>query len=346
MRKLKMPWFASFEAGTQQHLRPTAFAAVDYTVTVLILFGFAATGKVSDDVPLEILAIAIALNFIFVAGIWSGYTRRYRDPALTGIQVAAVCAINLLGLILAPQIAYVFILNLFVSLSYGGLHFSRQTFLRAWLLLTCTLGTVMLLGSHVPISIVTPAEHLFFWGAVTLALGRFLSINAEISRLRVRAQKNNVDLVAAAAKLTDVSSRDELTGLWNRREFMRLLQEESRRAVRSRSSFCVAFIDIDHFMQINNRFGRAIGDKALHELAQLLESKRRATDSLARYGDNAFSLLLVNPKRSTAMVALERIRNEVAQYDWERIAPGLELTISAGVAAAAGGNFASSAQPR
>jgi diguanylate cyclase (GGDEF)-like protein len=333
MHKLKMPWLASFEAWMpQHHLRAAVFAAVDHAVTVLIVCGFAAMGVVPYAVALKILAIVIVLNVIVIAAIGSGYTRRFRDPAIIGLQVAAACAINLSGLLLAPQIAYVFIMNLFVSLSYGGLYFSRQIFLRTWLLLACLLGAVMVIGDDVSISIATPDQRLFFWGVAVLALGRFLSINAEMSRLRAKAQKNNIDLTASTAKLAELASRDELTGLWNRREFMRLLQDESRRAVRSRSSFCVAFIDIDHFTQIIHHYGHPVGDKVLHELARLLDSKRRATDSLARYGDNEFSLLLVNPKRSTALVALERIRNDVAQYDWESIASGLELTLSAGIA--------------
>ncbi|MDB5764911.1 MAG: hypothetical protein JWQ21_3906 [Herminiimonas sp.] len=333
MPNLKRPWFASLNAKTRIRLRTTLFASADYAVNVLILFGFAAAGTVSYGIPLKILAIGLVFNAIFLSGIASGFTQRLRDPSMTAIQLLAACGINLLGLLLAPQIAYMFIVNLFVPLSYGSLHFQQRMFLAAWIFLSCALGAAMLtIGEHANIALATPVERLLFWIVMVIALGRFLAINAEVARLRAGLQNKNDQLGAMTARLADLASRDELTGLWNRREFMRLLQDESRRAVRSRSNFCVALIDIDHFKQVNDRFGHLVGDAVLHELAQLLETMRRATDSVARYGGEEFTLLLVGPKLSTATVALERIRNQVAQHNWESAASGLQLTISAGIA--------------
>jgi diguanylate cyclase (GGDEF)-like protein len=143
---------------------------------------------------------------------------------------------------------------------------------------------------------------------------------------------NNKGLAKATAKLGDLTSRDALTGLWNQREFTRLMLEESRRAVRSRSSFCVAILSVDDFGQINERFGRQVGDTVLKELGQMLEISRRATDSIARYEGEQFTLLLITAKLGSATVALERIRHDVSQFDWEIIAPDLCLTVSAGVA--------------
>jgi diguanylate cyclase (GGDEF)-like protein len=333
MRNQGMPRFTSFDTKTRIRLRATAYAASDYFINVLLLSGFAAAGAVSPAVPLTVLGIAVAFNAIFMGSIMSGLTRRFRDPSITGIQVLAACGINLLGLVIAPQIAYMFIVNLFVPLSYSSLYFKQRAYLRTWLLLSCALGAVMLMaGQQAALAPSTPIERLLFWIVIAFALGRCLAINAEVSRLRARLQRNNHELADATAKLTDLASRDELTGLWNRREFMRLLQDESRRAVRNRTGFSVAMIDIDHFKQVNDRFGHLTGDKVLHEIACLFDEKRRATDTVARYGGEEFTVLLVNAKASTAMVALERLRNDVAQHDWPGIAPDLQLTISAGVA--------------
>jgi diguanylate cyclase len=221
-----------------------------------------------------------------------------------------------------------------VPLSYGSVHFTQRMFLAAWILLSCAVGTAMLAVSvYDDIALATPIDRILFWAVTVFALGRFLAVNAEVSRLRLRLQRKNRELAHAAVKLSDLASRDELTGLWNRREFMRLLLEESRRAVRSQSSFCVAMLDIDHFKKVNDTYGHLTGDAVLHELAQLLESMRRATDSVARYGGEEFTLLLVNAKITTATVALERIRAQVMQHDWETIATGLRLTVSGGIAA-------------
>ncbi|MGV3743503.1 MAG: GGDEF domain-containing protein [Burkholderiaceae bacterium] len=324
----------SLRAAMRLRLRTAGVLAADYAFNLLMLCGFAVAGLLSYHTLLILFGIAASFNAIFLSLILSGKTRRFRDSSATSLQLLAACGFNLLGLVLAPQIAYFFMINLFVPLSYGSMHFTQRMFIAAWLMLACAIGAALNMpGAQEGFAAAAESNRILFWAVTVFALGRFLAINAEVSRLRARLLRKNNDLALAAARLTDLASRDELTGLWNRREFMRLLLEESRRAVRSQSSFCVAVIDIDHFKKVNDTYGHLIGDAVLHELAQLLESMRRATDSVARYGGEEFTLLLVNAKITTATVALERIRVQVMQHDWDVIAPGLQLTVSAGIAA-------------
>jgi diguanylate cyclase (GGDEF)-like protein len=328
-----LSWFASLDSKTQLRMRITAFAYIDYFVMVLLLLGYALAGIVSYDIPLKVFAVALVINILFLAAIGSGWSKRFRDPSLTWPQVFAACGVDLMGILLAPQIAYVFIVNLFVPLSYGSLNFNDRMFVLIWLFLMGAIGGLLsILGSTADVALATPLEKLFFWITLAVTFGRFLTVHAEVSRVRMRLQGRNKELAAVTHKLVDLSSRDELTGLWNRREFMRLLQDESRRAVRSRLTFSVALIDVDHFRQVNDRYGHLVSDAVLHELGQLLDSVRRATDSVSRYGGDQFGLLLAQAKLSTATVALERTRNRVLQHDWANIAPGLQLTVSAGIA--------------
>ncbi len=328
-----LSWFASLDSKTQLRLRITAFAYIDYFVMVLLLLGYAMAGIISFGVPFKIFSAALIINMAFLAAIGSGWTKSFRDPSITWLQVFAACSVDLMGILLAPHIAYVFIVNLFVPLSYGSLNFNGRMFALVWLFVVVAIAALLsVLGSSADVALATPLEKIFFWIAIAVTFGRFLMVHAEVSRLRIRLQGRNKELAAVTHKLVDLSSRDELTGLWNRREFMRLLQDESRRAVRSRLTFSVALIDVDHFKQLNDRYGHLISDAVLHELGQLLDSVRRATDSVARYGGDQFTLLLVQAKLSTATVALERTRNRVIQHDWANLAPGLQLTISAGIA--------------
>jgi diguanylate cyclase len=318
---------------TRLRMRTTGLAALDYALNVAILFGFAAVGTIPYDVPLKVLAVALVFNLIFLGGIGSGFTKRFRDPSLTGAQVFAACGINLLGLLLAPQIAFMFIVNLFVPLSFGGLHFSRRQFLLAWLLISLALGLALsTVGSGAGLGPVAPPGRFLFWLVLTRAVGRFLAINAEVSRLRARLHERNKELAQASAKLGELATHDELTGVWNRREFMHLLQDERGRAERGGPAFCVAMVDADHFKQVNDRLGHLAGDGVLQELAQLLESTLRTADRLARYGGEEFAVLLVGSAGEAAPAALERMRNAVSAHEWDRVAPGLRLTISAGIA--------------
>jgi diguanylate cyclase len=322
------------DATVAARLRTTVFAAADYAINILILFGFAAVGTISYEVPQRFLAVALAVNAAFVIVIAGGFTRRLRDPSMTALQVYAACGINLYILLLAPQITYMAMVNLFVLLSYGSLHFSQRMFLFTWFGLSCAIGFLLrVVGPQIDIIMSNDAERWMFWAVVSTALGRFLALNAEVSRLRGRLHERNRDLAMMAGKLADLASRDELTGLWNRREFMRRLTEERKRVERRSGGFCIALVDADHFKQVNDHFGHIVGDLVLQELAGILDRTRRTTDTLARYGGEEFILLLLDAKPDAAALAMERLRSGVELHDWESIAPGLRVTVSSGIAA-------------
>lgn len=315
-------------------LNATLFVCIDYAVNVLILFAFAAAGTVPYSVPIRVAVIAIAFNALFVIGILSRFSDRFRDPSMSAMQAFAACGVNLLVLLLAPQIAYMAIVNLFVLLSYGSVRFSVRAYFLAWLALSIALAVELsIVGVHLDIAAATGIEHWLFWLVVTIALARFLAVNAEVSRLRAGLHERNRELAMMASRLADLASRDDLTGLWNRRAFMRQLTEEKMRAERQHTRFCIALIDADHFKHVNDRYGHLIGDAVLKELAEVFDRTRRRTDTLARYGGEEFILLLIDADADAALHALERMRIGVEKHEWERVAAGLRVTISIGVAA-------------
>ncbi|HVL76297.1 MAG TPA: GGDEF domain-containing protein [Noviherbaspirillum sp.] len=336
VRRLGSEWMASMDAQTAIRLKSTGSAAVDYTLFILIMAGFAATGSVPASAVWILLAVALALNALFIGSQWSGLTRRLKDPSITWPQVIGACGINFLAMFLAPKVLPVFIVNLFIPLCYGGLYFSRREFLAAWALLALSLGATMLTLGMRPSGLGmldwSPAEQLLLWVAVAAALGRFLFINAEVSRLRERLHRKNKELLVATTRLAELASHDELTGLLNRREFIRLLDEEHHRSERGHGGFAVAIVDADHFKSINDRFGHLVGDRVLKELARLLGARCRSSEALARYGGEEFTLLLHDRSAHAVTQALERLRDGVARHPWDKIAPGLRVTISAGAA--------------
>ncbi|MDT8450226.1 MAG: PAS domain S-box protein [Wenzhouxiangellaceae bacterium] len=93
-------------------------------------------------------------------------------------------------------------------------------------------------------------------------------------------------------RLEQQAITDELTGLYNRRHGNELLQREIDRSRRSRRPLCLVLLDIDHFKDINDRFGHDTGDRVLREVAELLRSRMRRTDAAARWGGEEFALLL------------------------------------------------------
>ncbi len=112
------------------------------------------------------------------------------------------------------------------------------------------------------------------------------------------------------ARLSILSTQDALTGLANRREFDRTLQEEFIRASRSRTSLALLMIDVDHFKKYNDRYGHPAGDACLQQVAHALTlNVKRPGDLAARYGGEEFAILLPNTSLDGAKVVAEQIRN-------------------------------------
>jgi diguanylate cyclase (GGDEF)-like protein len=149
----------------------------------------------------------------------------------------------------------------------------------------------------------------------------------------------NVELAEALAKLKEqaeelerLSSRDDLTGVFNRRYLAQALAAEMKRCRRYGSPLSVAIADADHFKQINDRFSHAVGDKTLRQLARIMESHLRHIDLLARYGGEEFVLVLPETPLNAAVIACERIRLAIERFNWSQIHPSLRLTASIGIA--------------
>ena len=114
-------------------------------------------------------------------------------------------------------------------------------------------------------------------------------------------------------ELEDLSHRDPLTGLMNRRWFWENLLAEWDRWTRYEQDFCLALIDLDHFKKINDTRGHIAGDEALIQLAQLLQQQFRKTDKVARYGGEEFCVLLPGTRIGEARAVMEKVRNACAQ---------------------------------
>lgn len=123
-------------------------------------------------------------------------------------------------------------------------------------------------------------------------------------------------LEEANQELAKQSQTDSLTQLANRRHFDRVLQEEFRRATRSRQPIALILCDIDHFKTINDRYGHPAGDECLRQIARILEcSGGRAEDLAARYGGEEFVIILPGMAEDTAFHIAERIRQAVENID-------------------------------
>jgi len=126
---------------------------------------------------------------------------------------------------------------------------------------------------------------------------------------------------------------DTLTAINNRRFFDQRLAEEMAAAKRDRHTLSCLLLDVDHFKQVNDRYGHQVGDRVLMEVATLIRAQMRGNDVLARYGGEEFAALVAQTDDTAAMEVAERIRSSIATRRFE-LADGepFQVTISIGIA--------------
>ncbi len=160
-------------------------------------------------------------------------------------------------------------------------------------------------------------------------------VKCEITpRLLERSIRYANKLGATLEALRQLATRDSLTGLLNRREFDRILQEEEERAARFGDPVALVMLDLDHFKAINDAHGHPVGDQVLRETARRFTASVRTVDRVARLGGEEFALVLIETDRHAAAEVAERVVAAI------RSAPvitadglAVEITVSAGVAA-------------
>lgn len=142
------------------------------------------------------------------------------------------------------------------------------------------------------------------------------------------------ELVELNKRLQELSITDGLTGIYNHRHFIHLLEIECNRALRYKRSLSLLMLDIDEFKQVNDGFGHPCGDSVLRDFAKILKGCIRKTDIVARYGGDEFGILLTETKKSMAMKVSEKIRREVEKHPFVYREKAFRITVSIGVAAA------------
>jgi len=150
-----------------------------------------------------------------------------------------------------------------------------------------------------------------------------------------RAVAPVVWMQAVIDALCELSSRDALTGLSNRRQFETALASEIDRVARAGEPALVLMIDIDHFKKVNDTHGHSAGDLVLKGVAQALHECIRPMDTVARVGGEEFAMILPNCPPSFGLTVAERVRTKV-QSRAVAISPGQQVFVTVSI----GGAFA------
>lgn len=173
--------------------------------------------------------------------------------------------------------------------------------------------------------------------ALLSRFAQLASVALQNANLYTRAQHEIRDRKRAEEALHELAIRDELTGLYNRREFMRLLKEEVERCRRYKRPLSLILMDIDFFKKVNDTYGHQMGDSVLSWVSGIVKSAVRTADRPARYGGEEFAVIVPELGCKSACEFAERLRCLVSALPYvgqtvDGEAVNLQVTLSLGVA--------------
>ncbi|MCG6203241.1 GGDEF domain-containing protein [Rhodopseudomonas sp. HC1] len=321
--------------------------AVSYLIDAALLLMYAFADTIPFGIVPAYLAAVLLIMVATIALSEHGFHDRHKDFFLVLPTLAVNMALALGFMVWVPQAAFVFMGALLILFSVASLHASRKQSLVGWSVMTIALAMLFLLNDR-PISVPggSMLERLTTLLVLVLTIGRCMFVGMYSASLRETLYKRGVELREAYQRIEELAELDELTGAFNRRCIMRMLNEEIDRAERNGTPLSLALIDLDWFKRINDGFGHPIGDEVLRTFAITIFANIRSFDRFGRYGGEEFLLLLPNTSREEAHAMLERLREIVAELDWTAFSPRMQVTLSAGIATMTLGETADAALAR
>ena len=168
------------------------------------------------------------------------------------------------------------------------------------------------------------------------SLERQESLSNDLMRLNesleIQVQSRTEELEISNTKLLNMSLRDELTSLYNRRAFNEMLKKEVSRHSQHQQPICLLVIDIDFFKKVNDDFGHSAGDAVLISVAHALENMARKNDIVARFGGEEFVIILQGSLLKEAMIFANRVREYIKSIETSYESDVLQVSVSIGVA--------------
>ena len=282
--------------------------------------------------PVALWSVVLAGGFaVFFGVIRSGLNLKLTDPALTRPQMvfAIVCGAGGYALAGAGRGgAFPILMVIFMFSMYA---LPPAQVMRIALFAVALFGATMAaMAWHDPATYEPAVE----WGhfiMIAIMVPAIAVLAGQLSRLRERMRRQKKELSTALARIQDLATRDEMTGLINRRHMQELMEQERQRGVRSGYTFCLAMIDLDGFRKINDQQGHEFGDRLLKRFAREALNVIRISDLLGRWQGEQFLLLLSDTRASLARLGLERLRERIFAMQIDAQGPPIHVSFSAGV---------------
>ena len=318
---------------TKHALRNVRIISYSYLIDGAMLGLFAFVGTVHWVPVAAYTLMGLMIGTFWTVVFQNGWTLGFKDPHLPMTLSLSHQVLQLVGMLLMPQLSFVFLLVLFIVFTSLAMRVALRQAVTACV--TVCLGAgIVLWGVPGPMRIpdANIAEQVVSWAFISLTLWQCIWIGSFNGAMTALLKKRSRELAALTRKVQHLAQHDELTGLINRRTLMTVLADEQRRSDRTGKPLVVALLDLDHFKAINDTLGHPAGDRTLKRLAATVQQMARNTDRFGRYGGEEFLAVLTGTTVADAHIPIERFRAALSAQGWDEISPGLEVNFSCGLA--------------
>jgi diguanylate cyclase len=317
----------------RQRRQIQAMIAASYLIDALILLVYARAGSIPATIAPAFAATGLLSVAFYLALSESGFTERLQDHYFVLPQLCISVAIMLAFAYLTPEVGGMFLCLLFLVFNFGSLRLTPRQSAVVWTVTTLGVaGLFVLTDKPIGLPYGNELERFATMLMFVLTIGRCMFLGLFSSSMRQSLYQSGERLKEAYRRIEELAELDELTGSFNRRCIMRLLEEELARSGRLSTPCSIALIDLDHFKRINDAYGHPTGDEVLRTFAITMFANIRTIDRFGRYGGEEFLLVLPETPPQSAAHTLDRLRTIIAELDWSAFSPGMQVTMSAGVA--------------
>ncbi|TDJ42576.1 MAG: GGDEF domain-containing protein [Gammaproteobacteria bacterium] len=345
--RMRLLWLLVRDDGCMTHmrypqmrrLRRTFAMAAAIAVYSLFCWGSVQFRVLEQTQAGAVLVAAVGLTgLILMGGSFAADIGRRVDTSILGVAqgVWANLALIATALLVTDVMRVMLLVTTLLSLQFFALHLRRQQVLwiasAGWITYSLVLAWRLNTGA-----VHDPRYEFLIWIGYTLALGAAVLISGEVAQLRTALTRRTRELEDTLERLHELAMRDDLTGLYNRRQLMEYLVRQKALADRDALGFTLCFVDLDHFKRVNDKFGHTRGDEVLKEFAEIAMKVVREEDFVARIGGEEFVMVLINASLNDAEMVANRLRQQTQVMAIDPSDLGFSVTASVGIAMYGGG---------
>ena len=328
---LRLPSLLGQDPLVRSQVAAVLFSSATYVAYGGISAAQVALGLMKRQDAIAFVVFGVLINLLFYVAVRSGKVATGRDPGLARTQLVVGIALMYAGYAAIGPAATGLLVVMASHVVYSMFSMSPR---QVWLMVGSTMAglvvTMVACGMARPERYDTAVQVSGLLYA-TLVMPLIALLAYRVTAMTTRLKEQHAQLETALAKLQELATRDELTRTHNRRHMTELLRIQQSQHARLGATMTLALIDLDHFKQVNDQHGHAVGDEVLRGFAQVATRHLRAADLLARWGGEEFLVLMPQTTQGEGMAGLDRLQQLLAATAAEVMPKGLRVSFSAGV---------------